>query len=183
MVTGCWQKQGAKTGKNRDSLNCVAFFRDSGAVSARLRRMPRRSRCILPGLPCHVTQRGSRPGRDVLLEPGPLDVPAPAAREPARHPHPIAGLVRDDEPRAPDRRAGARGLAGGTVAARPRAVRAVLQHGLWAHGASLENRFGSERLVREMSEHFGRCWRRGRPKKEAASAVALEETANQFALF
>ena len=28
------------------------------AVGVLFLRMPRRSRCILPGLPCHVTQRG-----------------------------------------------------------------------------------------------------------------------------
>jgi hypothetical protein len=43
--------------------------------------------------------------------------------------------------------------------------------------------FGSERLVREMAERFGRCWTRGRPKKEEASAVVSGEPADQFALF
>ncbi len=43
--------------------------------------------------------------------------------------------------------------------------------------------FGSECLVREMAERFGRCWTRGRPKKEGAAAVAAGEPADQFALF
>jgi putative transposase len=43
--------------------------------------------------------------------------------------------------------------------------------------------FGSESLVRDMSQRFGRCWRRGRPKKEPASAVASGDLADQLALF
>jgi len=43
--------------------------------------------------------------------------------------------------------------------------------------------YGNESLVREMAERFGRCWTRGRPKKEAASAVAPGEPADQSALF
>ena len=43
--------------------------------------------------------------------------------------------------------------------------------------------YGSERLVREMAERFGRCWTRGRPKKEEASAAASTELADQYALF
>ena len=43
--------------------------------------------------------------------------------------------------------------------------------------------YGSERLVKEMAQHFGRCWTRGRPKKEAGPAVAACELPDQFALF
>ena len=47
--------------------------------------------------------------------------------------------------------------------------------------------YGSQRLVQEMAQRFGRCWTRGRPKKEEkkeeADAVAAGERANQFALF
>jgi putative transposase len=43
--------------------------------------------------------------------------------------------------------------------------------------------FGSESLVRDMSQRFGRCWRRGRPKKEPAPAVASGDLADQLALF
>jgi len=42
--------------------------------------------------------------------------------------------------------------------------------------------FGNERLVSEIAERFGRCWTRGRPRKEEA-ATASEGTAKQFTLF
>jgi putative transposase len=43
--------------------------------------------------------------------------------------------------------------------------------------------YWSERWVREMAGRFGRCWTRGRPKKEEAPAAAPVEPADQFALF
>jgi len=43
--------------------------------------------------------------------------------------------------------------------------------------------YGGERLVREMAQRFGRCWTRGRPKKEVAPLAAPVEPADQFALF
>jgi hypothetical protein len=43
--------------------------------------------------------------------------------------------------------------------------------------------FGSESLVKAISQRFGRCWTRGRPKKEQTSGAASSEFANQFALF
>jgi putative transposase len=43
--------------------------------------------------------------------------------------------------------------------------------------------FGSESLVKEISQRFGRSWARGRPKKEQTSAATNSEPENQFALF
>jgi putative transposase len=43
--------------------------------------------------------------------------------------------------------------------------------------------FGSEILVREISQRFGRSWTRGRPKKEQTSSAPSGKPANQFALF
>jgi putative transposase len=43
--------------------------------------------------------------------------------------------------------------------------------------------YGSESLVREMAERFGRCWTRGRPKKDQAREAVIGEPAVQVALF
>ncbi|MGA2149405.1 MAG: transposase [Bryobacteraceae bacterium] len=42
--------------------------------------------------------------------------------------------------------------------------------------------FGSESLVQEIAQRFGRCWTRGRPRKEPASETAPGHQANQLAL-
>jgi hypothetical protein len=46
-----------KTGK-QGQPELRSFSETPALAGALLRHMPRRSRCILPGLPCHVTQRG-----------------------------------------------------------------------------------------------------------------------------
>jgi hypothetical protein len=42
--------------------------------------------------------------------------------------------------------------------------------------------FGDEQFVEEMAERFGRCWTRGRPKKEKPADQARTER-DQLALF
>ncbi len=40
------------------SLNCAIYSETSPRPAPLSQRMPRRSRCVLPGMPCHITQRG-----------------------------------------------------------------------------------------------------------------------------
>jgi REP element-mobilizing transposase RayT len=51
------RKRIGKNGKKRVSPNCAIVVRIAGCSSHYL-HMPRRNRCIVPGVPCHVTQRG-----------------------------------------------------------------------------------------------------------------------------
>ncbi len=117
--------------------------------------MPRHERCLLPGFPCHITQRGVSAvahvsGRD---QSGLLDMEwwkreAPPTWE---------QLLRQPDSKAEQR------LRGCTYAGRP---------------------FGDEDFVKQVGEQLGRTWVRGRPRKNKPSRDAVtKEQEQQFSLW
>ena len=90
------------------------------------------ARCAVPHHPA-----GRRPSRDFFKRHGSADVSRTPSAESARLRGERLGLVSDDQPRSPHRRARLRGLPERAIAACPRALRAILQRQRSTNGTSV----------------------------------------------